>query len=118
MSDRPLLIAVCLRDTEGMSSATFSRLERAISGSSPAWSSFLNPHSFVVLFAADVDGSARAQRLVEEVSRLIATDAAFARVRVGQSEGEAIVACEPNGQLKEMPLGVFINDALARAAAV
>src|SRR5262245_42028918 len=118
MSENPRLIAVCLRDPEGIDTDAFVRLQQAIEARSPAWSAFLNPHSFVVFFDSDASGQSRAGDRIQEVTGLATGDPLFERIRVGRSEGDAIAVYGADGKLEGMPLGVFVNDALAQASAV
>ena len=113
----PDLIAVCVRDTEGMNAEKWSKLKEIAEASSAVWLQQLLPHTLLLFFPLNRSGAADSERVIAEASALVRDDPLFAQIRIGRSEGRAIATYEADGRLTEAPLGQFISDAIRATVA-
>ena len=73
---------------------------------------FINPGSFLAMFAVAASGRARASMLIAEIENLKSFEPELAHVRFGQVEGKlSSVETRADGKILSLPRGKLLNDA-------
>ena len=77
---------------------------------------FINPGSFLAMFAVSAQGHERAARLVAEIERLRLVEPELSAIRLGEVEGQVDgVELRHDGKILSLPRGKLLNDAVAAA---
>ncbi len=78
------------------------------------WWVFAGPDSFIVYFAGDRDGAARADRCRAALEPIRSRHECLRELTCGRAEGSLIATFDWRGRVTEMPLGIVTNEAMQR----
>jgi len=103
---------VCVQVPDGVSPELGLRLRDVFNRLDPDGWWFINPGSFLAIFAVNAAGRDRAKAMVAAIENLKSTDPELLDVHIGRAEGPlSNVSARPDGKVLDLPTGKALNDA-------